>query len=235
METEARDLGEMSRGFADEIQELLDAVLPGEHRIVSFKADDAERYVIRPEGRHVPLTVDGEELAQLSLAMYQSMDRAGLYLKTVKSDFRIYSSLDRTPLMRLEYKHDLHTDPICHWQVHAERGALSHLLARAHAVRPGEVKAPHMLSSIHLPVGGERYRPGLEDVLEFLVKDCGVDRKPEWKCALEDGRERWRLRQLRTAVRDDPDTAAEVLRKLGWEVSPPSRGVKRNSVAFRKW
>jgi len=77
LEIELPDLGEMSRCFADEIQGLLDAVLPGEHRILSVKADDAERYVIRPEGRHIALTIDGEELARLSMAMYQTLDRLG--------------------------------------------------------------------------------------------------------------------------------------------------------------
>lgn len=232
---EPPNLEDLSRAFADEIQSLLDAVLPGEHRIVSVKAEGDERFVIRPEQRHLALTVDGEELAQLSLAMYQAMDRAGQFLKTVRSDFRIFSALDRTPLARLEYRHDHHTDPICHWQIHAERGALSHLLARAHAVRPDEVKAPHMLSSMHIPVGGERYRPGLEDVLEFLIRDCGVDRRNGWRSALEEGRERWRLKQLRTAVRDYPGAAAEVLTSLGWDLREPARPPGINRDVFRKW
>jgi hypothetical protein len=80
--------------------------------------------------------------------------------------------------------------PIAHWQVHAERGALSHLLSRAYEHDPRSVPRPHDLSSLHIPVGGERFRPCLEDVLQFLITNCGIDSVPGWDAPVLSGRDR---------------------------------------------
>ncbi len=212
------------------MRDTLSGLLPGDREVISRRTDaDDERYVVRPPGdpkpQRVPVFVDGEHLASLSVVLYLALDRTGAYLKTVRSDIGVHSTLDRTALLRLEYRADMHTDPIALWQMHAERGAFSHLLARAHAVRPDRVKKPHDLSSLHLPVGGERFRPCLEDVLQFLVVDCGVDHLDGSRAVVEAGRERWRLRQLGSAVRDAPDKAASVLAELGWKVERPELSV----------
>lgn len=224
------DLAERSAAFAQEVQATLDAVLPGIRRIISRRSENTNRYIVQPEGheprdRRVAIGVGGEHLADLGLSLYLDMDRTGSYLKTVRSDITIHSVLDRTPLVRLEYRADMRTVPIAHWQFHAERGAFSHLLARANAHRPDWVTKPHDLSGLHLPVGGERFRPCLEDVLQFLVVDCGVDRHDGWEAAIREGRERWRRRQLGAAVRDVPGEAARVLRELGWTVQEPGTSV----------
>lgn len=235
-------LEEKSATFAQEVRDTLVGVLPGDHPIVSVRLEEqSERYVVRPPGdeaRHwrVPVYVGGEQLAAMSVVIYLALDRTGSYLKTVRSDIGVHSTLDRTALLRLEYRADMHTDPIAHWQMHAERGAFSHLLGRAHAVRPEQVKKPHDLSSLHLPVGGERFRPCLEDVLQFLVVDCGVDAHNGWQSVVEAGRERWRLRQLGSAVRDAPDKAAAVLAELGWNVERPALSlVPPKAGALTKW
>ena len=219
-------LAERSESFAVEVQQSLDGVLPGERRIVSRRLDGIDRYIVQPDGsssaeRRLPVYVDGEHLAGLSVSLFLDLDRTGRYLKTVRSDIAVHSVLDRTPLLRLEYRADMHTAPIAHWQIHAERGSFSHLLARAHAHRPDIVEKPHDLSSLHFPVGGERFRPCLEDVLQFLVLECGVDAHANWEEAVLKGREAWRRRQVGSAVRDAPNEAARVLREAGWTVEPP--------------
>lgn len=121
-----------SAEFAADIQATLDGVLPGERQIVSTRAPDLERYVVGPQAREgVSLLVGGEPLATLSVSMYLSLDRNRTFLKTVRSDLVVKSTLDRTPLIRLDYRADMAKAPSAHWQVHAERGAFSHLLARA--------------------------------------------------------------------------------------------------------
>ena len=237
----AETLEDHSANFALEIQATLDAVLPGERRIVSRRVEGAERYIVQPEGsstvsRRVPVYVNDAHLANLAVALYLDMDRTGRYLKTLASSIGVYSVLDRMPLVRLEYLADMHSAPIAHWQFHAERGAFSHLLARAHADRPKLVAKPHDLSSLHLPVGGERFRPCLEDVLEFLVRDCGADHLDGWEAALRAGRERWRRRQLASAVRDVPGEAARVLRELGWTVTEPELfTVSEKTASLTTW
>lgn len=93
------------------------------------------------------------------------------------------------------------------------------------------------MESLHLPVGGDRFRPCLEDVIEFLVVECGFDRAAGWRSAVDKGRERWRRTQTRTAVRDAPSEAAAVLRALGYAVTEPAIGtVPTDDFArLRRW
>lgn len=200
----APNLEERSRIFAEEVGTLLEATVGCPHSIVSVRVHGSDKFVVRPEetnGRRsrIPLLVGGE------------------HLKTSKTDFRVFSTIDRTPLLRLEYDSSASVVPSAHWQFHAERGAFVHLLTIASRTR--EVRGPGDLSKLHLPVGGERFRPGLEDLLELLIRDCGIDAEDGWEAAIKEGRKRWRVRQLRSAVRDQPEEAAEVLRNLGWQVS----------------
>jgi hypothetical protein len=74
------------------------------------------------------------------------------------------------------------------------------------------------MSDLHFPVGGSRFRPSLEDVLDMLVRELGVDHQPEWHDALSAARERWRRVQVAAVVRDAPGEAISALAKLGYEV-----------------
>lgn len=230
-------LEERSAEFAAEIQATLDGVIPGRRVIISTKVEGADRYVVKPEEGKLQLFVGGEHLAELHIAFYLGLDRTGHYLKTVRSDMSVRSVLDRTDLCRYDYRSDMTSDPIAHWQVHAERGAMSHLLTRASAneLRTRRPRRPHDLSSVHFAVGGERFRPCLEDVLQMLVVDCGVDRCDGWKNVVCDGRERWRRRQISSAVRDLPEEAARILQELGWTIQAPAHPMPENTAALRKW
>jgi hypothetical protein len=221
--------------FATEVQTTLDGVLPGDRTIISRRAERDDRYVVRPEAKNVPLLVGGDHLADLAPAVYLGLDRTGEFLKAVRSEFVVKSVLDRTPLVRLDYRTDMNRAPVAHWQIHAERGAFSHLLSRAHAVDESRVGKPHDLSSLHFPVGGERFRPCLEDFLHFLVAECGVDARPGWAAFVERGREGWRRKQLRSTIRDAAEEAADVLRHLGWSVEAPTDGVTENRGSFTRW
>lgn len=229
-------LEEGSRAFAQEVQDTLNAVLVGDFEIVSRRVEGRDRYIVQPrDGQPIPICVDGSHLADLVVAIFLDLDRTGRYLKAVRSDFKLNSTLDRTPLLRLEYLADMRKEPIAHWQFHAERGAFSQLLARAHAHRPEQVKKPHDLSSVHLPVGGERFRPCLEDFLQVLVVDCGIDCRTGWEETLRRGRESWRRRQLGSVVRDVPSEAVRVLREMGWECTPPEVEVAENLKPLSVW
>lgn len=228
MPSAAADLAQRSAEFADEVQSTLRSVLPGSIRMRSLTAPQSDRYWVRPDdstlNNRIPLFVDGEHLADLTVEIFLSMDRHNRYLKTVQSKMAVHSTLDRQPLIRLEFDAAMHTSPTVHWHVHAERGALSHLLSRSHAVRPGQVTAPHQISSLHIPVGGERFRPCLEDLLQFLIQECGIDAQLRWRDAVDAGRQRWRRRQIKAAARDSPAEVAAVLAELGWSVHPPADG-----------
>ena len=80
------------------------------------------------------------------------------------------------------------------------------------------------MESLHLPTGGDRFRISLEDVVEFLIVECGFDKRPGWRDEVNAGRKRWRRMQLLSAVRDAPSVAIEALQRLGYSVSPPGGG-----------
>ncbi|RCL90225.1 MAG: hypothetical protein DBW62_04055 [Microbacterium sp.] len=233
------DLHARAAEFAQQVQDTISAVLPGDFQIVSIS--HGGRFVVRPAGdeaskQHIPLFVDGEQLAMLGVQVYLGLDSSGNYLKAWRSKIAVHSTLDRTPLVRQEFDALIsESAPLAHWHVHADRGALSHLLGRAHAVRPDVVRKPHDMSSLHFPVGGERFRPCMEDVLEFLVREFGIDHNDRWQDAIRAGRAKWRRMQFRSTVRDLQDEAADVLRGHGWKVEPPADPRDEGPGVLHRW
>jgi hypothetical protein len=234
-------LAEQAADFADLLTVTIQSVLPRVGRVEAIQSPNREgQYLLQPLDSkgllaRLPLFVNGEPLAELSMQMYLSLDVFSTYLKVVRSDYAVYSVLDRAPLVRLDYRTDMKTEPVAHWQFHAERGSLTHLLTMAQKHRPKAVRSPHTLSSLHFPVGGERFRPCLEDFLQFLVQECGVDRLDNWMTAIDAGRETWRRLQLKTAVRDLQAEAAQVLRQHGWTVSPPVGALTEATSVLHQW
>ena len=112
---------------------------------------------------------------------------------------------------------------------------MSHLLARAHAVRPQTVKKPHDISSLHLSNGGERFRPCVEDLIQFAIVECGVDFVAGWSSAIAEGREKWRRRQVRAIARDAQREVAAVLANEGWQVTPPEGEIAENTKVLTTW
>ena len=103
-------------------------------------------------------------------------------------------------------------------QVHAERGALKHLLTRAG--RPN----PHAFDLLRLPLGGARFRACLEDFIEFCIDQCGVESISGWQDMVQAGREPWHRTQLAAAVRDCAEEAVQALQQLHYTVIPQPEG-----------
>ena len=209
-------LREQAEQFADELTTTLRGSLPDAPD--AFAETHGDRVVVRPQ-RDVPLLVKGQELAKLEVTIRCQIDSAGRWLAVESSKFVIAAKLDSTPIFRFEYVRRPVTCPSAHVQIHAHRGALTHLLSRANHDKP------HDISALHIPVGGARFRPCVEDVIEFAVADCGFDSLKNWREAVNAGRARWRRIQAKAVVRDFPAEAAEVLRDAyGYDVRPPVAG-----------
>jgi hypothetical protein len=130
--------------------------------------------------------------------------------------------------------------PSAHIQFHGEHPELEKVMRdcgdsteRAKARKRG--RRAVRLHALHFPIGGPRFRPALEDVLEMLIEEFGV--KPVGSVAaarkaLTDAREDWRRTQVATVVRDAPSKAAEALIELGYEVTAPNppKGDKRDKL-----
>src|SRR5690606_38919905 len=121
--------------------------------------------------------------------------------------------------------------PSAHLNVHAHRDEMVHAMvmaARQHRGRSREGaldrrQTTHM-AAIHFPLGGHRFRPSLEDVLEGGVREFGADTRRGWEQAIARGRLAWREMQLKAAVRDNPAAAVTMLEALGYRVDTPGDG-----------
>lgn len=219
-------LEEQAQGFADELSTLLMAVFPDAPGAAAEIS--GERVVVPPTG-DVPLSVGGDRLASLEIHVRCRLDSRGRWLAVDQSAYKLRLDADSTPLLRLEYLRDAHTAPSAHLQVHAQRGALSHLLSRA-----GH-HAPHDMSKLHLPLGGARFRPCFEDLVQLIVTEVGVDVLPGWERAVFAGRARWRRTQAKAVARDFPEEAADVLRQLGYAVVAPAEAPETDQRALTAW
>ncbi|MGV9674577.1 hypothetical protein ACWDSJ_04800 [Nocardia sp. NPDC003482] len=153
-----------------------------------------------------------------------TLDRAQRHLAVHKSTFQLLDERGKKPILRIEYVRDAHSVPCSHVHVHAESGLFTYLLAQTGHPAPAAVQ------SIHVPTGGDRFRPCVEDFIEFLIRECRLAGRDDWESEVAAGREEWRKMQTAAAVRDRPEVAIAELRKLGLTVlgapapdRPPAR------------
>ena len=94
--------------------------------------------------------------------------------------------------------------PEAHLQILGESERLADLMSTGRPGRPP--------SRLHLPVGSRRFRPCLEDIIEFCIVEQLVEpRHDKWEEKLNSQRDQFYRRQLKAAVRQDPDTARSAL------------------------
>ena len=197
---------------------------------------DPNVQVIESQGRlvikmlPVPLKVKGEELATLTMSIRCGPDTADTYIAVEKSSYIVAARVTREPIIRFDYDRDAHSKPSSHVQIHAHRGELTALLSKA-----GH-KTPHSIAALHIPTGGPRFRPSIEDIAEFLIADWGFDGATGWHDVIEKNRISYRRIQARSVVRDVPEDAAAVLTELGYKVTPPADGPAEDKLrALRQW
>lgn len=213
---------QQSQTFAEDLTRTVQSVVPD---CDPFTAVITDRLVsVRQSPREgVTLRVDGKPLLQLKATFRCGMDRDGDYLAIEKSGFEVLPHSGRQPIFRYEYVRDNRDAPVSHAHLHAHRDAFTYLMAKAgvstkRAKRRATTDGIPQIQDLHFPLGGHRFRPCLEDVLETLIEEFGVDQEPGTMDALRAGREAWRRTQTKSVVRDDPASAIDVLRNLGYEV-----------------
>lgn len=227
-------LESQARDFAARLTRVISNVVTDCHPFSSraLERDGTERFSVHQEpDTGIPLRVNGEPLLTLKVQYFCMWDTPQHYLAVEKSHFKVYAGKEAKgePLFRYDYLRSPHPEvPGAHLQIHAHRDGITHVMSRAgSSSRRGRRRAAAdvgdvpRVSELHFPLGGARYRPCLEDLMEMLVCELGVDCSTEGRQALADGREDWRRHQLRAAARDSPSDAAAVLEKLGYSVTPP--------------
>lgn len=115
-------------------------------------------------------------------------------------------------LFHYDYERDKDAYTEAHLQVSGESHALSQLMASLGRPR-------RTLQHLHFPVGGRRFRPSLEDVLECLVNEKIAAPVDGWQEVLNASREEFREKQLRAIIARRPDIAVAALREAGYEVT----------------
>ena len=134
----------------------------------------------------------------LDVSFRLQMDQWDRYL-TVRSSFvgAFPTEEGKDGLFHYDYERDKADDyPDAHLQVAGQDAAMAALL-------PGKPSV-----KLHFPVGGKRFRPCLEDVIEFMIREGLTEGKDGYRAVLDRGREKFRVNQLRAAMRRSPEVVA---------------------------
>lgn len=214
------DLYTQARDFAIDIKDLLNgtvcngavvkaAILPHGDGDVAIGTDPDPDL---GTSRAVPLTVGNRKPRLWLEVQYRCcLNEAGTHLTIVNSMFMVHADKDgEDPLCHFDFERDKQMYPTAHLQVYGWSTALGQITAGSE--RPRQITE---LNHLHFPVGGRRYRPCLEDVIEFLIVERLAEGRSGWWHVVDKGRQEFQEIQLRAAVRRNPAAAIDVLREMG--------------------
>lgn len=195
----------VAQDFANELADLLHQTVVSDPPIrAQVLGERVLVGAINEEGESVdlPLLIAGERRLDLRISFRCTYDYTGRFLAIEQSEFALLLPTVRHPVVRFDY---VRARPwgSAHVQLHAESSAIGFL--RAHAGKPSETWR------LHLPVGGRRFRPSIEDVIEFVIREFAVEAQEGWQQRIDEGRRRWGRLQTQAAIRDaiknDPHSA----------------------------
>jgi hypothetical protein len=219
------DLETQARRFGDDISDLLNRTIATGARLSAVLSPErgtcvVGRGVTRKNFKPQPIALTlGKKppRAQLLVAYILQLDEEAEHLTVAKSGYSLYLD-DDCEHMLMHYDYDrapTNRYPDAHFQVNGSSAGFDRLVERAQ-------QPPRVLKDFHLPVGGRRFRPTLEDIIEFLVFEELIEAASGWQYAIAEHREEWEDRQLGAAIRRRPQVAVAQLRALGHEVYPSS-------------
>lgn len=221
----ARDLESQARHFAEQMQDLLNrtvcdyvqfgaVVAPGgvtAGTMVTRKDFQSKPVPLR-SATHIPLWLD----AHFWLMLDEDEQR---FLTVTNSMFgiRVGPSDQLEDVLHYDFERDKDKAeekyPEAHIQVHGR-----HTAFEAYAA---ELGVKNRLGRYHLPVGGRRLRPCLEDVIEFLITERLVEPHDGWQLILDQSRKEYRRKQIAALVRKHHLTAIAELERIGYKVEKP--------------
>ncbi|TFH52482.1 hypothetical protein E4J66_07535 [Actinomyces viscosus] len=233
-------IDEQTLRFADGLTHTVRAVCPAapEFRVDIAGEDPWKAAVLPKENAPIVLSIGGRELLDLVVSYRCTMSTQHPYMLIESSTFGLRPHGGGEWLARLDHLHRPSASvPCSHLHVHAHRDAWTFIMSRdgrgskrGTVKRRGRAEKAPQISDIHFPVGGPRLRPTLEDFLTMAIEDLGIDHPVNARKELDRARARWRLEQTRSIVRSSSDIAADVLREMGWVVTPPESYETQNLV-----
>ena len=185
------------------------------HRVIGYRLSTTSGEYL---GQPIDLrSTDRDYRLQLHLVHTLDLDETGNYLKTFQNTYTLQTGDTNASIVAYEYVRDIDNQyPEAHLHVH---GGLEALQLVFKTFKTDKRK----LSDIHFSVGGRRFRPCLEDLIELCVNEKLVKPHDNWEKALDKSRNQYYKTQLEAAVRADTDTVAEALRNAGWKVEAPKK------------
>lgn len=219
--------------LAGELAATLESFL-GRAVALNIEASEQQVSIAPPSGHDVSLSIQGRKLLSLELSYKCHFDHRHQYLAVKKSHIKVHAGQrpQGEPLFRYEYVHNQQAQlPSAHLHVHGHRDQFTRVMtlageAGAHRRKPDTSDSAEgvRMARIHFPLGGPRFRPCLEDVLQMLEVELGVETGPQWPRRLLSARANYRRQQTGAVVRDCPGEAVRVLRELGYQVMDPTGG-----------
>jgi hypothetical protein len=151
----------------------------------------AQRFRLKPLAPKAELWMD------VSFQLCLDAEREHLMVK--QSFFGVFGSQDaKHGLFHYDYERDKADGyPDAHLQVYGS----SELFDTLNDPKRDQGRS---LAQAHFPVGGKRFRPCLEDIIEFLIVERLVEARDGYEKILEAGRDGFRRNQLLAAMRRDP-------------------------------
>lgn len=235
----SRRAEEFANALSGTVRGVLGTEVPDFEAVYEKGRRGDQRLVIRtktPAGSPspaIPIKIDDKLRLEVTVTLLCAWDSDQHFLAIEKSSIHVRMAGNHPePLFRWEYvRNPTSSVPSAHFHLHAHRDEIVYLLltggegnrrVKKRAQQVGETSPTiPRLSALHLPLGGPRFRPCLEDVLQFLILEFGIDRADDWENAIHEGRRNWRRVQTGVVVRDSPDEAVRVLKELGYTIEAP--------------
>jgi predicted transport protein len=207
-----------ARRFAAELSDLLNATVCRGVRLNAVVAPNRIVFVGYRIDKHNFVSQQAFQIGRklyLGLSYQLDVDSTGKFLAVSTSFVGLFcdEDMDRE-LFHSDYERDkrdkAHGYPEAHLQVEASSADWCEVLSACQ--EPSD--RDRSLSHLHLPVGGRRFRPTLEDMLEFVIVERLVDGHDGWIEAIANSRAGFDETQLRAAVRRNPEIARDALQNL---------------------
>ncbi|MFC4124914.1 hypothetical protein [Nocardia rhizosphaerae] len=206
------DLHSLARDFAARLSNLLNKTVCNGIRLNASVEPGTAVVVVSNESKRqdlartagVPICHRGKAKLHLTISVRLALDDFSEYLMVVSSVMALSRAADGSGEL-------LHYD----YERHKEDGYTeAHLHVCACSDEWSALLPDTPLKKLHLPVGGWRFRPTLEDVIEFLIVEGLAEGRAGWQEVLDQSRLEFQMIQLRAAIRRHPDVAREALAKL---------------------
>lgn len=227
----APDVGQQATEFAQRIETLLQNVLGGrgdgyvaEPEGMSLRGGRTGYRITQRNGRGIPLNSDGETVAGLSFRFQCSCRNENSWLQIDKSVIMITVEPEHMPLFHYDYNRERTSEtPGAHINIFGSNDAATRImLSCGKGLRSKNRRKKYIndgafptFSTLHFPVGGDLFRPGLEDMLQMAAYEFHIDVTDEWEKPLNYSRAEYRERQLKALVREYPDLAWDALTENG--------------------